>query len=341
MILKIVLYSAVALIVYGCAVTIANRSSQSSRGEAPVTRSTKRPLAGFELSLVTWNLGYGGLGEESDFVADGGTHTLPLRRSDVGKNIDGIRRELGRIDADVFLLQEIAVSSWLNYWHDVRGALAQRFQGYDETYEADIATKLLPPPLRIEHGTAIYSRRHMASAAIEPLPLEDIHYGGLLRKFYRMHIARLPLAAGSVEWVIINVHLAAFDEGARVRRQQLHEAIVFAQREYAKGNHVLIGGDFNMEVARDHFPHRTEMKDRFWLHDFPTDEVPAGWGLAFDLRTPTVRTVHKAYVLGESYTTVIDGFIHSPNVEVVSERGIDLGFKYSDHQPVLLQVRVK
>jgi hypothetical protein len=34
----------------------------------------------------------------------------------------------------------------------------------------------------------------------------------------------------------------------------------------------------------------------------------------------------------------IDGFLVSPNVDVASVKTLDLGFEYSDHNPVLLTV---
>ena len=37
---------------------------------------------------------------------------------------------------------------------------------------------------------------------------------------------------------------------------------------------------------------------------------------------------------------VIDGFILSPNVELVSVNTLDEGFTYSDHNPVKLQVKL-
>ena len=36
-----------------------------------------------------------------------------------------------------------------------------------------------------------------------------------------------------------------------------------------------------------------------------------------------------------NYTTIIDGFIVSPNITVEEVRGLDLGFAITDHQPVI------
>ena len=38
---------------------------------------------------------------------------------------------------------------------------------------------------------------------------------------------------------------------------------------------------------------------------------------------------------------VIDGFLCSPNVTVLSLETLDAGFRYSDHNPVLLQFELQ
>ena len=170
----------------------------------------------------------------------------------------------------------------------------------------------------------------IAPSVLETLPLEEAHC-----------CARLPIAGSNREWVIVNIHLAAFDKEAVIRRRQLADIIRFAKQEYAKGNAVVVGGDWNMEFERDRFPHRTAIKDRFWLHDFPLGDLPRGWNAAFDSSIPSVRTAHKPYVAGENYVTVVDGFIVSPEVEVEEIRAIDRSFRHSDHQPVFASLRLR
>jgi hypothetical protein len=55
---------------------------------------------------------------------------------------------------------------------------------------------------------------------------------------------------------------------------------------------------------------------------------------------PTLRSTQTAYVEGESFVTVLDGFIVSNNVDVVHEEHIGAGFIYSDHNPVLIQFKL-
>ena len=67
-----------------------------------------RELApGMELTLATFNIGYGGLGAESDFFMDGGSQVQPLSQALVEKNLAGITALLEDADADIYLLQEV------------------------------------------------------------------------------------------------------------------------------------------------------------------------------------------------------------------------------------------
>ena len=104
---------------------------------------------------------------------------------------------------------------------------------------------------------------------------------------------------------------------------------------------MILAGDWNFQIAETNFPHTTEDRFLFWLFPFPQDALPEGWRIAADATVPSVRTNHQPYVPGENYVTTIDGFIVSPNVEVESVAGIDLGFAHSDHQPVRLRARAR
>jgi endonuclease/exonuclease/phosphatase family metal-dependent hydrolase len=331
---RAIIFSSVAIAAYVFAVVIVNRSFEPRSGPLGISRAAGLERARDTISLLTWNLGYAGLGAGSDFITDGGTHYLPPSRAAVQQNLRGILAQLARTDVDVLLFQEVARAGPLNYWADVLAGLGAQLSRYASVFDAEIATKLIPPPLRIAHGTAIFSRLELASSERILLPREAERMAGLVRREYRMHIARLPIGDTGREWVIVNVHLAAFDSEAMVRRQQLREVMRFAEKEFQRGNPVLVGGDWNMEFVKHRFPHATDDKYLFWLHDFPYDELPTGWKAAFDSRVPSARTVYAPYEPGRTYVTVIDAFIVSPNVEVETVEGINMDFAYSDHQPV-------
>ena len=58
------------------------------------------------------------------------------------------------------------------------------------------------------------------------------------------------------------------------------------------------------------------------------------WRIAADPGTASVRTNERPYRRGENYTTVIDGFIVSPNVSASDVSILDTKYAFSDHMPV-------
>ena len=311
---------------------------------AAQSRDTERvaaeslPEAGDVIEVLDWNLGYAGLGAGSDFVADGGTHYFPPSREAARDNVAGIVAFLRtQQDADVMLFEEIAHASPVNYWNNLKAGVDAALPGRDVTFFADFKTRLMPWPLRMSHGQGIYSRLAVENTEVVALPAEDSGIFGVRRR-YASTVVRLPTQDGP-GWTIASVHLAAFDDGAIVRTRQLRELLVWAQQEYESGRHVVLGGDWNFRLAETNFPHTTEERFLFWLYPFPQDVLPPGWRIVADSSIASVRTNERPFHAGENYTTVIDGFIVSPNVAAESVNGFDLGFAHSDHQPVRARFR--
>lgn len=337
---RILMGSVLAVAALLLAFVFLNLSYKQKSGQIRVIGATDLPKAGNEISVTTWNLGYAGLGADSDFIADGGVNYLPPGKSTVLKNLDGIGGQLENLDSDVFIFQEIARNSPLNYWVDVFAGVKKRFHGWSRIFSPDVHAVMAPSFLRLDHGLGAFSRLAIVDAERRLLPLEDDRYAGIILRQYLMQVLRLPTKSGG-KWTVINIHLAAFDKDGLVRRRQLREVLAFAQEEFGKGNAVIIGGDWNMEFVKDKFPHRSETKHRFWLQDFPLDVLPAGWTPSFDASTPSVRTLYQPYEEGVNYSTIIDAFVVSPNVETVEVKGYKLQFRFSDHQPVTARFRFR
>lgn len=337
---RILIGAALALaLLGGCAgvFLVSNSSGVADPRDLVANLSASDAIAGDTLEILDWNLGYGGLGKGSDFVADGGTHTFPPSRAAVEGNVAAIGALLEQRTEDVVIVEEIARGGPVNYWVDLKARVDTALAGRNSVFFADFKTRLMPWPLRMEHGQAIYSRPRIEAPDVVALPAEDSGIFGVRRR-YASVVARLPMANGP-GWTIASVHLAAFDADAAVRTRQLHEVLAWAQREYASGRHVVLGGDWNFQLAETNFPYTTEERFLFWLFPFPHDALPEGWRIAADPSTPSVRTNERPYRPGENYTTVIDGFIVSPNVAIESVEGINLDFEHTDHQPVRVRVR--
>lgn len=300
----------------------------------PTARATLPSAIGNQITLSTWNLGYAGLGAGSNFIADGGQALLPPSRSVVDENLAGIVQTIKEDKAQIRLFQEVSSKSPLSYWAPVRDQVSAQFSDWQVFYRPDVATRFIPFPLALDHGTMLVARYNPLSVETVPLPPEPGAMLGFLKRRYAIQVARFALAERPGQLVVGNIHLSAFDDGGTTRQAQISVVLAFAQAEFAKGNHVIIGGDWNMVLSDPAWPSTTAEKYLFWIHPFPRDTLPAGWTIASDAATPSVRTLYKPYVAGENYTTSIDGFLVSPNVSIVSVATRDLGFAHSDHQPV-------
>ncbi len=319
-----------AIVLAGAAV-VAYACSSTPDNPSPSFSSTW-PGSMTSITVVTWNLGYGGLGAGSDFFADGGQAYLPPGPGAPRESAEAIAAWLGASDADVVLTQENARPSVINFWTDLKGRVDRALPDHQRVFHPDFQTRYLPPPLRISNGMASYVRHGLTGSDIWPMPSDGDPYDGPLRRRYGALATTMDGPGGC--WTFVNLHTSAFDEGGALRRRQLAAILERAAAVHASGSRVVIGGDFNMRLVQTDFAHTTLEEHLFWVHDLPTDVLPEGWRVVADPATPTVRTNERPYVAGENYTAVIDGFIVSPDVEVMSVTGADLGFRHSDHQPV-------
>jgi len=294
-----------------------------------------------KLKLVTWNLGYGGLGEESDFVTDGGTHMLPPSRRIVKKNIEGINSTIQSIDADVFAFQEVTRISPMNYWVNLKTDLDRVLTHYTAIYRPEILSRMVPAPIRINYGKAFYVKPRISSLRNRPLPLEPINYFGFIKRLYSALVIHIPIQGRDKEWVIFNIHLSAFDKNGNVRMKQLRAVIDMAREEYKAGNYVILAGDWNMVLHQPKNSYTTENRFLFWLIKFPDMILPPDWQIVTSKDIPSVRTLERPYKAAENFTTIIDGFILSPNVGWTSVNAVDTRFRDTDHQPVILEATAR
>ncbi len=307
---------------------------------APLKDATPRPFPAHPewpqsmdtISVITWNLGYSGLGRGSDFFADGGRSYLPPGPGTTRESADAIAAWLGDSDADVILTQENARASVVNYWTDLKGRTDRALADYQAQFHDDFRTRYLPPPLRISNGMATYVRHGRVRSEIWPMPSDGDPYDGLIRRRYGALATYVEGPGGC--WVMVNLHTSAFDEGGALRKRQVAAVLERASEAHGQGWRVAIGGDFNLRLVETAFPHTTEEQYLDWIHDFPDEVLPEGWRIAADASVPSVRTNERPFQAGQNYTTVIDGFLVSPGVEVVSVAGTSMGFRHSDHQPV-------
>jgi len=301
-------------------------------GEGPQDGLRK---ASREISVLTWNIGYAALGHKADFFVDHGQSVRALSRKDIAAAANQIADFLSAGTWDIICLQENAAAGFLTRQVPVRCTLDRALGHKRRYFWADLKTVLMPKVLRFEHGMSTYTGVQDAGCEIIELPQDQHYYGGFLKKFYVGQLSRYPIENSDKDWVVINIHLSAFDQDGIVRDAQFEGLLKVAEREFARGNFVVLGGDWNMRLCQTDFSYTTDQAYLEWIKDFPRHSIPAGWNLFYDPETPTVRSLEKPYLEGENYKGVIDGFIASPNVVLKSIKAADLRFAFTDHHPVV------
>jgi endonuclease/exonuclease/phosphatase family metal-dependent hydrolase len=289
------------------------------------------------LELLSWNIGYAGLGRESDFVVDGGRHLRTKSRSLVERNLEAIVARVREDEPDVVLLQELARAGYITHGVDVLGRLQEALDGYQLAFAETLRVTGLPLVGNLEVGQGTFARQGISAAVRHALTSPATLLGMRVQNFHAVE-ARLRSTGPGASWVVFNVHMPAFDGGS-LRRQQLGEVLRLLEAEYEKGRYVVAGGDWNLRLVSTAFPHTTEERHKFWVRDLPDDVTPSGWSWAVDARVPTNRTLEQPYRPGVNFTSVIDGFLVSPNVEILGAETLDLEFANSDHNPVRVQLQ--
>jgi endonuclease/exonuclease/phosphatase family metal-dependent hydrolase len=295
------------------------------------------------LSLMTWNLGYGGMGAEADFFLDGGRGVLAKDRPTVLAHVANFIHVLQTHPQDIYLLQEVDAPSRRSYYVDEFGRITGALSEYCRSSALNFNVWFLPYPFnrpigRVRSGLLSLGK-YLPAAAVRyqlpgsfPWPVSAFHLERCALLW------RLPREDGK-QWVVMNIHLEAWDAGGNLRREELAFLRDLAVAEYQRGSYVIVGGDWNATlpgVRPDRFPSQRKA-DRYALA-VPPGLFPSGWSWAVDTARPSNRSAEAPYRPGRNRLTVIDGFVVSPNVQVVSVETLPLGFRDSDHEPVLAEV---
>ncbi len=312
--------------------------------------ATRQPLPvlqkGGLFSITTFNIGYCGLDRSQDFFLDGGTRSGSGSKPQTLANLQAITGYLQTLDSDFLFIQEIDKKAKRSFYLDELSYMDAHFPNYGISFAVNYKVPYVPVPFThpmgsVHSGLALLSRYHAKSWTRYQYPGRE-DWPRQLFELERCFLeAKIPLDNGKI-LVLINSHLSAFDKGGRIRKLQLQFLKKHIVNEYQNGNYVIVGGDWNHNLPATHpenFPHQEAAP--FWLQNLPADFTPKGFQWACDSGIPSVRTVAKPYHQGVNYTAVIDGFLVSPNVDIVKVQGHQLHFASSDHNPVTAEFLLK
>jgi endonuclease/exonuclease/phosphatase family metal-dependent hydrolase len=194
---------------------------------------------------------------------------------------------------------------------------------------------------KVESGLGTYSRFQPTLAERVQLPGQQPMPKRLFELDRCLAVHRFPTAKGP-ELVLVNVHNSAYDRGDKIKSRQMAFVRDFAAAEFDKGNYVVLGGDWNQCPPNVQFDMFTPgFNPGYTISSMPIDFFPENWRYAYDPTTPTNRSAKDPYISGKTFLTLIDYFLVSPNVQIISVKGMAQEFSWSDHQPVHMTFRLQ
>lgn len=317
-------------------------------GTPEVGKTSETFRTGKEYSLVTWNMGYAGLGKDQDFFMDGGKNIQPDTKEEVQRNMVAITNGLKELNADIYFIQEIDRDSQRSYHIDEAVAISNSLKmnySFAYNYKCIFVPIPFPPIGKVSSGIAILTAQEQNQADRIPLPVSFSWPSRTANLKRCILVSRLPVEGSDKELVLVNFHLEAYDEGeGKIAQTKL--LMSFLQEEYAKGNYVISGGDWNQmfpETKQNKYP--PVWPDGWQPGEVEESSIPAGWKIAVDDTYPTCRSIEYPYnderaAAHEWQYYVIDGFLLSPNVTEIKTQVLDKDFQNSDHNPVKLQFKL-
>jgi endonuclease/exonuclease/phosphatase family metal-dependent hydrolase len=298
------------------------------------------------IDIVTYNVGYGGMDQDVDFFMDGGTMSRGISKEQVTDNILASIDILKTSDSDLILLQEIDMDSSRSFNVNQYDLLKETFGDYNKVYGINYDVPWIAIPVLKPHGKVLASQVNLSNKYVEEsirvaLPKDQAWPRRLADLDRMMLVSKLPVEDGKALY-IINAHLSAYDKGGLIRKAQLEFVEAYINKLYKEGHYVIVGGDWNQGLPGvDLTIFETQEAFPDWLVDIPEDFSNEGFDWYYDPQVPTCRNAGAPYKEGYNFLSIIDGFLVSDNIEVIEVQGLDLAFKYSDHNPVKLTFKLK
>jgi len=285
-------------------------------------------------SILNWNIGYCGLGDDMDFFYDGGTQVRTSEERTI-ENMEAIRNFISDNDTvDFFLLQEVDKSAKRSYYTNQLDSLKSTLNNFEAWYGTNYKVSYIPIPLsaplgKVDAGLATFAKHKPIEVQRWSFPGNYDWPTNLFMLDRCFMVKRFPVSNGK-EFILINTHNSAYDDGT-LKTQQMEFLKSFLTEEYSKGNYILVGGDWNQNPPG--YKSKNVYK-RGALLPINKNYLP-DWQWIFQPEIPTNRNLDMVYTPEKTPVTVIDFFLMSPNIKSHVVENVNLNFQNSDHQPVI------
>ncbi|MGL1892536.1 MAG: endonuclease/exonuclease/phosphatase family protein [Spirochaetaceae bacterium] len=299
-----------------------------------------------EFTIINWNIGYGALGNSADFFMDGGVDVI-TPEIEYQKFKTGILEFIANSSGDFYFFQEVDIKSKRSYYDNQHKLISSILKNYGRLFATNYKVSYIPPPRvfkpgygAVNAGLSTFSRYNIDSSERIALPGNYSWPTSILFLDRCMLISRIKTSTNK-DLVLINTHNSAYDKGGFIKKEQLKFIQDYATKEYNLGNFVIIGGDWNTYMPgtdADSFP--AKEKASIYYQPLPDEWSIDGWFWGVDKSVSTSRSLKEPYIKGKVFECIIDGFLVSPNIKIKEIKTFDLGYKYSDHNPIRISLEL-
>lgn len=299
-------------------------------------------------TITSFNIGYGAYPADYSFFMDGGKYSRAYDKATVMNNLQGMTTDLKKLDSDILLLQEVDTWAHRSFKVNQVDYFEAEFGDYDSVFAKNYDSSYLFYPLTHPIGKSTSGILTMSQFPIEKSTRYSLPIETNLNKFFDLDraftVTQITMAEKPV--TIINVHLSAFTKDTSVLDNQIKKLVKLMDEEYASGRSVIVGGDFNHDLLGNS-PTIFGTADivETWTHPFPEEFLSKNFSVVkqdlVEAKIPTARANGTGYIPGETFVSLIDGFIVSNDLLVEKTQVSDLGFVNSDHNPITLTFQFK
>ncbi len=313
-----------------------------------------------EYTISTYNIGFGAYSREFSFFMDTGylndkkitgKSAKAKDEKEVLKNTNGAISLIQNFNPDIMFFQEVDTNSTRSFHVNQKEMITKAFPNYSQCFAKNFHSAYLFYPIFYNHGKVnsgilTLNSFKVTSSTRYKLPIDE----SFPTKFFDLDrcfmLERMPIENSNHELVLINIHMSAYDKGGIYRKKQLNLLNEILKEEKEKGSYVIVGGDFNHDIASSVGVFETKQPKPDWIAVMEDTDLESGYRFASSNKNPTCRGAEMPYEKGVNYTITIDGFIISDNVSIISVDNIteidgeDLSFMYSDHNPVIFKFKL-
>lgn len=298
--------------------------------------------------ILTYNIGFGAYTPDFSFFMDGGESSVAESRESVLETVTGAGELAVGLEPDFAMFEEVDRDATRSYHIDQKTILDEKFAGYYSDFAQNYDSAFLFYPIFEPHGKSRAGITLYSAYPIEDAMRRSFPISTSFSKFFDLDrcysVSKIPVENGKY-LCLYAIHMSAYGNNDEIREGQIRMLCEDMEQEFAQGNYVVCGGDFNhdLKALEDDGSQRES-----WAYPFPREALPRGFSFCLDAFSEderkelwnSARNADMEYVEGVTYTITLDGFIISENVLCESYTNVNTGYLYSDHDPVVMDFRL-